>query len=219
MNNIEKMTIFQKTALTGIMIVIILTVTIIIMFAISLTRNDVNTPSPDINTKEPILTSQNQPEKSDNQTTPCIVEVSKNRAQSGNLSVGTRLGKAWNSGSHKVYEVLTDFNEEVKVTDFFRTGYREFFDAIRADSDEEFIEITISRLANKNSVSVVNVTINDDDSINVEIESDCESSAEDFRRALEKLSFVAEAIYNEKDFTEEGLFLYKIDFFLNYVAK
>jgi len=222
-NKKVKITQFQKLALTGIALVAVLLVTLIVVISLSrnapahqdngnLIREPAATPEPPVTTPEPPVTTP-EPETEPESSTDTVIDSAdiSDDTEDDNKSLGTRFGEMFISGSNKAFDFLSDFNDVVNVTGFFKGGYLEFYDAVRAESGEELIEMTVDRIAKNNDVTVLEIEIIDEvDSVNITINSDNETSAENFRRDLEKLSFISEANYESESIDDDGMFVYKI---------
>jgi len=209
---INEVTQFQKLVLLGITLALILLTTVIITLA-SKQRN--YTPP----VHENIINEQAISPKA--QTDQHEIHDSHKATQENNtngndentneeVSMGTRVGEMWVSGSDKVWSFLTDFDDVVNVTGFFRTGYIEFYDAVRADSDEEFTNTIVQRFAKDNDVTIVDIEIIDNNSVKLKASSENEASAKNFCRDLENLSFISEATYLDSGIDNDGLFVINI---------
>jgi len=197
-----KETKFQKLVLLGVALVSVLLITLIIVLASG--RNNPSIPVQDNIVNDTRATSQPQTEQQDIPVAHEEQEVIKDDTSSDDISIGTRAGEMWVSGSHKIMVFFRDFDDVVNVSGFIRGGYREFYDAVRADSGEEFIDMTIERIAKSNDVSILDVEITGDSTVSIELNSDNENSIERFRRELEKLSFVSEANYIDTELDDEA---------------
>jgi len=211
-HKINEVTQFQKLVLLGVALVLILLYTVIIMLA-----SKQNKYTPPLN--ENIINDQAIAPKA--QIAQHDLHDSHEATQENNandndekineeISMGTRVGEIWVSGSDKVWSFLTDFNEVVNVTGFFSTGYIEFYDAVRANSGEEFIDTIVQRFAKNNDVTIVDIEIIDDNSVKIKASSENEASANNFRRDLENLSFISEATYLDSKLDNDGLFVINI---------
>jgi len=197
-----KETQFQKPVLLGVALVSALLITLIIVLASG--RNNPSIQVQDNIVNDTRATSQPQTEQQDIPVAHAEQEVTKDDSSSADISIGTRAGEMWVSGSHKVMDFFKDFDDVVNVTGFIRGGYREFYDAVRADSGEEFIDMTIERIAKSNDVSILNVEIIGDNIVSIELSGDNENSIERFRRELGKLSFVSEASYINTELDDDA---------------
>jgi len=181
------------------------------------------TPQSDIINRESEQTPEKQPEpeitpEPDMQEYPVITDLpgTDENKNTDDVSLGTRLGELWNKGSVALLDFWIDFDETVRITEFFRTGYREFADAVRADSGEEFLEITITRIAGNNNVSLNNLEIKNENTVGIKAACYNESNAEEFRVELEKLSFTGEVTIIDSHTDNEGLFVFEIDMIIEY---
>ena len=207
-----KITQFQKLVLTGISLVAVLLVVLIVVFSLgrsapAIANNNTITGEP-ITIPEQQVKPQTKPEATPDETSK--PKVTGNTADD-NKSMGTRVGEIFLIGSNKAFNFLSDFNDVVNVTGFFKGGYLEFYDAVRADSGEELIELTVDRIAKNNNVTVLEIEIiYETDSVSITLNSDNETTAENFRRDLEKLSFVSEANYASENINDDGIYVYEI---------
>jgi len=211
-NKINEVTQFQKLVLSGVVLVLILLTTLIIMlvsnqsnYAPPLHESTINDKkiSPEVQVTQH---DRHDPQKDTRENNTKDNDENTNKE----ISIGTRVGEMWVSGSDKVWSFLTDFNDVVNVTGFFRTGYIEFYDAVRADSGEEFINTITQRYAKKNDVTIFDIEIIDDNSVKMKASSENEASVKNFCRDLEKLSFISEATYLDSEIDNEGLFVINI---------
>jgi len=217
-NKAANITLFQKLVLSGIILVIILLTTLILMSAFGQDKSSPNQvdhvaqPPAATPTATPTLTPPPQDEQNDN----TILDDTTNGSDGDDTSIGTKVGEVFLNFSHIIWEFLTDFNDVVDVTGFFRTGYREFFDAIRAGSGEELIEITLNRIADKNDVSVHNFEIVDDNTVKIQVQSDDETNVVSFCIELEKLSFIEEAYIADDTTDDDGMLVFEVIMIVGY---
>lgn len=216
-----KMSKFQKIVIAGVSSAVVFWIIVIIML-IPIYNTSTNPPTV-ISTQETKEThwSQPEPEKTQQlheQEDPSIPDFPEDITINQNpdvISVGAQLGELWNRGSAGVLNVLVDFNDTVGITEFFRTGFWEVGDALRADSDEEFLEITITRVARNNNVSVIGLEIKGYYTVGIRATCYNEMNAEKFRADLEKLSFVSEAVLTKGGINDEGLFNFELDMIIS----
>ena len=212
---------FQKFMIAGVSVAVFLLVVVIIIL---IPKQDAAvTPKSDIINREPERTPEVYPRQkitpeSDTQEYPVIIDLpgTDENKNNGDVSIGTRFGELWNKGSVALLNFWIDFDETVRITEFFRTGYREFADAVRADSGEEFLEITISRIAGNNNVSVNGLEIKNENTVGIKAACYNESNAEDFRHQLEKLSFTGDVSLIDSHTDGDGLFVFEVDMIIEY---
>jgi len=216
-----KLSNFQKIMIAGISLAVVLLAVVIIMLIPG--QNNTVIPQPVIinpeprRTPDPLPQPEPEPEVMQPPEFPIVIDLPGNdNKNTGDVSIGTRLGELWNRGSAAVLNIWTDFDETVRITDFFRTGYREFVDAVRADSGEEFLIITITRIAGNNNVSLNSLEIKNDTTVCIKAACYNEANAEEFRLELEKLSFTGEVILVDSHTDGEGLFIFEIDMIIDY---
>jgi len=211
---------FQKIVIAGVSIAVVLLVVVIIML-IPGRDNAVTPPAVNIagepaeSSKPPV--QQTTPEEPPQQNYPVIIDLpDPDNKNTDDVSIGTRVGELWNRGSIAILDFWTDFDETVRITEFFRTGYREFADAVRADSGEEFLAITITRIAGNNNVTVDSMEVKNDNTVGIKAACYNESNAEQFRLDLEKLSFTGDVTLIDSHTDDEGLFIFEIDMIIDY---
>jgi len=168
------------------------------------------------NTINPIINEQPLPSTvTPTLTLEQIPDPSSFNEEINDVSIGTRAGEIFLNASYNIYDFLSDFNDVVNLTGFFRTGYREFYDAIRSENGEELVLTTINRIAEKNDVTVLDIDIIDDNKVKTKVQSEEKTLVESFCLDLEKLSFIKEA-YISNNTDDEDMFNYDVIIIIGY---
>ena len=123
-----KLTLMQIVTLSLVVVTALLLVVIIILLVTSRQMPDDTEGSSGIETQEP-GSDVKYPDIDE------ILEDIMKNPDSDEPSLGTRLGRLWNSGVHQVADVWKDFDAEVGVTDFFKGGLTGIRDALRLSSE------------------------------------------------------------------------------------